>query len=47
MVITIIEKMEVLVIVVTRSGHCCVIGVVLVVSGSVLGCFLAGSDGGD
>lgn len=46
MVITIIEKMEVLVIVVT-SGHCCVIGVVLVVSGSVLGCFLAGSDGGD
>lgn len=45
MVITIIEKMEVVIVV--TSGHCCVIGVVLVVSGSVLGCFLAGSDGGD
>ena len=43
MVITIIEKMEVVIVV--TSDHCVI--VVLVVSGTVLGCFLAGSGGGD
>ena len=43
--ITIIEKMEVVIVV--TSGHCAIAVLVALVSGTLLGCFLAGSGGGD